>query len=320
MSPQSDFATAADDHAVSVPVFVPRTHVAVALAAMRGHLYDSTAVVALCDGPFLRGLVPIERILAAPDDTELREIADTEPPVVRSGVDQEAAAWQAVQHGAGSLAVVGPDGSFVGVVPPARLLEVLLREHDEDMARIGGYLRSSSLARNAAEERVWRRFVHRAPWLLIGLVGAMLSIGIVSAFEARLERNVALAFFVPAVVYIADAVGTQTEALVIRALAVDVPVRRLLRREAITGVFLGLALAVIMFPYSLIYGNVAVASSVALAMLAASALATLLAMGLPWLFNRFGRDPAFGSGPVATIAQDLVSIALYLGIASALVT
>jgi magnesium transporter len=319
MSPQTNLDTAADQLAASVPVFGPRTRVGDALVAMRGHRYDSATVVALCDGPSLRGLVPIERILAARDETELRDIADSEPPVVRPAVDQEAAAWQAVQHRASSLAVVGPDGSFVGLVPPARLLGVLLREHDEDMARIGGYLRSSSLARNAAEERVWRRFVHRAPWLLVGLLGAMLSIGIVSAFEARLERNVALAFFVPAVVYIADAVGTQTEALVIRALAVDVPVRRLLRREAITGVLLGLALAVIMFPYSLIYGNAAVAGSVALAMLSASALATLLAMGLPWLFDRFGRDPAFGSGPVATIAQDLVSIALYLGIASALV-
>jgi magnesium transporter len=114
-----------------------------------------------------------------------------------------------VRHREGGLAVVDDDHRFVGLIPPMALLGVLLQEHDEDMARMGGYLKSSSLARNAAEEPVARRFIHRMPWLLVGLVGAMLSIGIVSAFEERLERNVALAFFIPAVVYIADAVGTR---------------------------------------------------------------------------------------------------------------
>ncbi len=305
----------------SVPMFGPSVAAGQALAAMRGRQYDSAAVVAICDGDdaHLRGLVPIEQLLAADPDTSLIDIADTDPPVVGPGVDQEVAAWRAVERGEGGLAVVDSGDRLVGLVPSSSLLGVLLQEHDEDMARMGGYLKGSSLARNAAEEPVARRFAHRAPWLMVGLLGAMLSIGIVSAFEARLERNVALAFFVPAVVYIADAVGTQTEALVIRALAVDVPVRRLLRREAVTGVVIGVSLAVIIFPYSLVYGDVSVAASVALAMFAASSVATVLAIGLPWLINRSGHDPAFGSGPVATIVQDLVSITLYLGIATALV-
>jgi magnesium transporter len=46
--------------------------------------------------------------------------------------------------------------------------------------------------------------------------------------------------------------------------------------------------------------------------LAASTIATLVAMALPWLLNRLGRDPAFGSGPLATVIQDLLSILIYL--------
>lgn len=38
-------------------------------------------------------------------------------------------------------------------------------------------------------------------------------------------------------------------------------------------------------------------------------------MGLPWLFHRLHRDPAFGSGPLGTVIQDFLSIAIYLGIA-----
>jgi magnesium transporter len=42
-------------------------------------------------------------------------------------------------------------------------------------------------------------------------------------------------------------------------------------------------------------------------------------MALPWLLHRLGRDPAFGSGPVATVIQDLLSILAYLAIAAAVV-
>ena len=35
-------------------------------------------------------------------------------------------------------------------------------------------------------------------------------------------------------------------------------------------------------------------------------------MLLPWSFQRAGADPAFGSGPLATVIQDLLSIVVYL--------
>lgn len=48
------------------------------------------------------------------------------------------------------------------------------------------------------------------PWLLLGLGGALAAADIVSYFGARLEEKLLLAFFIPGIVYIADAVGTQT--------------------------------------------------------------------------------------------------------------
>ena len=42
-------------------------------------------------------------------------------------------------------------------------------------------------------------------------------------------------------------------------------------------------------------------------------------MVFPWLFQRFGADPAFGSGPLATVVQDLLSITVYLFIATLVV-
>ncbi|MGP3957678.1 hypothetical protein ACTWPT_16885 [Nonomuraea sp. 3N208] len=49
----------------------------------------------------------------------LSELADTDP-VVLPGVDQEVAAWRAVQHRESSLAVVGEGGRFHGLVPRRR--------------------------------------------------------------------------------------------------------------------------------------------------------------------------------------------------------
>ena len=41
-----------------------------------------------------------------------------------------------------------------------------------------------------------------------------------------------------------------------------------------------------------------------------------MAMALPWLLDSIGLDPAFGSGPLATVIQDLLSILLYFAIAA----
>ena len=62
----------------------------------------------------------------------------------------------------------------------------------------------------------------------------MASAVIVGAFESQLEKKVLLAFFLPGVVYMADAVGTQTETVLIGGLSIGVSVRSVLRRELVT--------------------------------------------------------------------------------------
>jgi magnesium transporter len=39
---------------------------------------------------------------------------------------------------------------------------------------------------------------------------------------------------------------------------------------------------------------------------------------MPWALDRLGLDPAFGSGPLATVIQDLLSIPIYPGVALAI--
>jgi magnesium transporter len=165
-----------------------------------GRSFTSAADVVVVDDRRLVGLVPIERLLTAAAATPLAELVDAAPVAVAPGADREAATVELVRRHGRTLAVVDADGRFHGVLPPEALLRDLLEEHEEDLARLGGFLAGTSSARAASQERVSRRLWHRLPWLLLGLLGAMGSAVIVSSFEAQLQAQVLLAFFVPAIV------------------------------------------------------------------------------------------------------------------------
>jgi magnesium transporter len=96
-------------------------------------------------------------------------------------------------------------GRFRRLIAPQQLLAVLLQEHEEDLSRLGGFLHSVETTRATSVESVRRRLWHRVPWLLVGLLGAMVSAVFMAAFEVTLEANVAVAYFVPGIVYLADA-------------------------------------------------------------------------------------------------------------------
>jgi magnesium transporter len=314
------FETAAEHLSARVPTAARGDRAASIRRALEGQRFDTAAQVAVVEDGKLLGLVGLEDLLAAPDNVLASELMDADPPVVAPGLDQEKAAWKAVRHGESCLAVVDENGRFVGLIPPRRLLGVLLWEHDEDMAHIGGFLRTTTEARTASEEPVPRRFWHRLPWLLVGLAGAILSADLVGFFQGQLEKNVILAFFLPGVVYLADAVGTQTETLVIRGLSVGIPIARVLRREMLTGMLVGTAISLVFFPIAFLrWGRGDVAFAVSLALLTACSTASLVAMTLPWLLHCLNRDPAFGSGPLGTVIQDVLSVLIYLLICLAVV-
>lgn len=300
-----------------VPALRPDEHAGEVLLRLNGHRFDSVRDLPVCDKDRrVVGVARIESLIAADDQVAIAELMDADPPALTANADEEVAVWHAVMQGESSLMLIDDNGRLAGVVPPDRLLGVLLREHEEDVARLGGFLASSSSAEHASREWVGRRLVHRLPWLLVGLVGALAAAGLMSGFEERLRSNLTLALFVPGVVYLADAVGTQTEALVIRGLSVGVGIREVAIRELVTGILAGVILGGLFLPIGLlIWGDAAVVTSVAIALAAACATANAVAMVLPGIFDRLSIDPAFGSGPLATVVQDLLSILIYLGVA-----
>jgi magnesium transporter len=315
------FETAAEHACTRVPVASPEARVGEFRRSLLGQEYESATHAVVCEAGRFLGILRIEDLLAAPDDARVAALMDREAPVVAPGVDQEVAAWRAVRHGESALSVVDATGRFLGLIPPHRLLAVLLAEHEEDLSRLGGFLAGTSAAIGASEEPVPRRFRHRLPWLLVGLAGALLAADVVSWFESGLRERVMLAFFIPGIVYLADAVGTQTETVVVRGLSVGVRLREMAVRELLTGPAIGLALALAASPIVLWrWGDARLALIVGVSLFAACSTATLSAMALPWGLDRFGLDPAFGSGPLATVIQDLLSILIYFAVATAVMS
>jgi magnesium transporter len=91
------------------------------------------------------------------------------------------------------------------------------------------------------------------------------------------------------------------------------------RSEILTGVLLGVVLGVVAFPLVLVWFGDAVALTVALSSFAAPTVATGVAMLLPWFLDLLELDPAFGSGPMSTVVQDLLTLAIYFTFATAIV-
>ena len=148
------FETAAEHATAAVPVVEALQRAGDVRLLLAGRRYESASHIVVCEEHTFLGIVTIEDLLFASTDATMESLMDRGAPVVAPGVDQEVAAWRAVRHGASGLAVVDGHARFVGIMPPHRLLGVLLAEHEEDLTRSAGFLRITSVARTASEEPV----------------------------------------------------------------------------------------------------------------------------------------------------------------------
>jgi len=276
-------------------------------------------VVTGADGRYV-GAVPLLRLLQADGGTPVSELVQPGWPTVAPELDQERAVHLAAEANVAALPVVAADGTVVGVLPPVVLLEVMAREHREDLHRMVGVLRERDGSRHALEDPPLRRAARRLPWLLVGLALSAAATAVMHEYESTMQANVAIAFFIPAIVYLTDAIGTQTEAIAVRGLSRRrLPLLRILALEIATGALIGLVIGGAALPAVwLMYGSLPLALGVSATLLIAGTLASSIGLVLPWLLAKTGIDPAFGSGPVATIIQDVLTILVYFTVMTAL--
>lgn len=289
------------------------------IAASR-HACVDVVCVTRADGAFV-GALRLAELLAAERSATVGSLALRAVAALPDD-DQEHVAGLACDHGMEAVPVVDRDGALVGAVPARVLLGVLRSEHVEDLHRLAGIRRESARARQALEDPPARRATHRLPWLLVGLAGCAVAAAVVAAFEEDLRRRLAVAFFVPAIVYLADAIGTQTEAIAVRGISLSrLPLSRLLWGELRTGLVIGATLGLVaLAAVAVVFQDLPLAAAVGVAIVTAGTVATCVGLLLPWALAARGMDPAFGSGPLATVIQDVLSLVVYFASVRAFLT
>ena len=312
---------AASHMITQIPRASADTPVNTVIQSLCGQKFECADTVFVTDSEGrLEGIVRINDLFAD-GERRIGEIMEPEHEAVRYEDDQEQIAVLAMRLNMIAVPVVDDDERLIGAVPPESLFKILRAEHMEDLQRLAGIAPHEQGPDVARDAPLHDRFGRRLPWLVFGLFASSVITFVMMGFEHTLSANVAVAFFVPALVYIAGAIGTQAVSVSVRGLSThSVAIGRLLRDELIIGVAVGATLGTLSFiAVFVVFGDGALSLAVGLAVLGGGAVAAVVGFGLPWVFQRLGSDPALGSGPICTIIQDVASLFIYFVLVRALI-
>lgn len=278
----------------------------------------------------LIGLVTVKDLLLARDDEmTIEDIMETNIISVNTQADQEEVAQMFSKYNFLALPVVDAENRMVGIITFDDAMDVMEDEVTEDMEIMGGMTPSD---KTYLRSTVFDLFRHRIPWLMLLMVSATFTGLIITGFENKLT-TLHLAAFIPMLMDTGGNSGSQSSVTIIRALSLgEVDFSDLLRiiwKEIRTAVLCGITLAVVCFAKimlvdHLLLNNDSVTTLVALVVCITMALTVLVAKligcSLPMLAKKIGFDPAVMASPFITTIVDALSLLVYFGIASAMLS
>jgi magnesium transporter len=177
---------------------------------------------------------------------------------------------------------------------------------------------------------VWKR----APWLVILLLGEMLTATAMAFYEQEIAKAVVLAVFLPMIISSGGNSGSQASTLIIRAMALgEVTLRdwwHVMRREIGAGALLGVLLGVLGAARVAIWATISekyrgeqiygehwplVAATIGVTLTCVVLWGSLSGSMLPFLLRRFGLDPATSSAPFVATLVDVTGVIIYFTLA-----
>lgn len=173
-----------------------------------------------------------------------------------------------------------------------------------------------------ATESVGTLLKFRLPWLFIGVSLSLCTAVLVSKFESILSSDPRLVFFIPLIIYMSDSVGTQTATIYIRNLNLpQARFRNYIMKELSIGICMGafFGLFVAFVAHLWLRDGDQVAITVGLAMWASIATATVFSLVTTATMDRLGIDPASGVDPIVSVFQDVISLTIYLTVATLII-
>lgn len=281
--------------------------------------YPIHYVYAVDDKKKLVGVLSLRQLILAHPKEKLKYIMQGEVIKVLPKTDQEKVASLITDYNLIALPVVDKEDKILGIVTADDAMEVMEEEAGEDIVLMSGITPVDSLVSAPANLMIKARL----PWLIIGLMGAVVAAWIVGFFEHTLSSYITLAMFMPALVYMSDAIGTQSETIIIRAMALEpkFQIKKYLLREAKVGVTIAMVCGTIVsLAAALGWGPPLLGLIIGVSMFLSILFVTFLAVFLPLLLKKLNIDPALAAGPFATILSDIATLAIYFSIASTLLT
>jgi len=275
----------------------------------------------------LLGVVSFRDLFAADPKKPIAEVMIIDVVRVTDEMDQEHIARVFAEHDLTVVPVVDQDGRMKGIVTVDDIVDVVQEEATEDAQKFGGMEALDVPYLQSSRRDMIRK---RGRWLMILLVGEMLTATAMGFFEHELIPMLAL--FLPLIISSGGNSGSQASTLVIRAMALG-EVRAndwwlVLRRELAIGIALGTILGVLAAVRVVIWGAAGsygehyliIGVTVALAVTGCVLWGTLAGSMLPFLLRKLKADPANASAPLVATLVDVSGIVIYFTIAKLLLT
>lgn len=270
--------------------------------------------------------IRIRDIILASPDVKVSELMDGRFIALRANDDQEKANEVFKMNNRVALAVTDDKNILLGIVTIDDVLWIASEEFTEDIQKIGG---TEALEEPYLDISIPKLVKKRVGWLVILLLGEMLTATAMQYFEAEIETATVLALFIPLIMSSGGNSGSQASTLIIQAMALgELTIAdwwKVMRRELISGFFLGLILGAIGFLRILLwqqlhiydYGSYwqLVGYTVAVSLMGIVLWGSLMGSMLPILLKRLKLDPAASSAPFVATLVDVTGIVIYFSVA-----
>jgi len=274
----------------------------------------------------LVGTMSMRELFLASPDQKVQEVMRAHPITILENLDQEEISALLRKNSLLAVPVVDKEGHMKGVVTVKDIVDVVQEEATEDIQKMGG---SEVLDAPYLEATVGQMVKKRVGWLTVLFLGEMLTATTMQFYENEIAKAVVLALFLPLIISSGGNAGSQASTLVIRAMSLgEVKVRdwfRVIKRECVTGICLGLVLAVIGFIRVIlwqmafkVYGKYFLLIAVAVAVSIAGVVlwGALVGSFLPFVLKKVGWDPASASAPFVATVVDITGLIIYFSVAS----
>ena len=272
----------------------------------------------------LEGTISIRKLILSQSDEIISDIMAADPIFVYTHDDQETGAQYFKKYDFLSLPVVDAESRLVGIITIDDIVDVIEQETTEDIEMMAGMTPSD---KSYTEEGVVETFKKRIIWLLILMLTATFTGGILSSFESSLAVYPALVAFIPMLMGTAGNAGGQSSVAVIRSLALEeiefADILKIAWKEARVAAISGAVMAFVCFFKVLFIDNlftdginILVATVVSAAIFSTVVLAKIVGSTLPMLAKKIGLDPAVMASPFITTIVDALSLIIYFTIVS----